>query len=175
MSQINDDAKLKLVSMRLSANPEATLVDDTEGIDGKLNLTKDGRKYYIAIFQDPTNPFGVERYRVISQQSDANNNPVWRSGYPSLIKQFIGKLIPGDLVTNTVEEYTVGLNTVSQYTCVVLKGESIETIFKQQGHELEPTHSESTDYDAMLDDIDDDDSSINNMQEAVKTTATTEA
>ena len=173
MSQIHEDAKLKLVSMRLSANPEATLVDDTDGIDGKLNLTKDGRKYYIAIFQDPSNPFGVERYRVISQQSDSAGNAVWRSGNPALIKQFVGKLIPGDLVTKDVEEYIVGDNTVSQYTCVVLKGESIETIFRQQGHEL--GSETDTDYDAILDDIDDDSSTINTMQETATAAAPQEA
>jgi len=171
MSTISEDAKLKLTSMRLSANPEATTVEDTDGIEGKLNLTKDGRKYYIATFQDPTNPFGVERYRVISQQTDSAGNAVWRSGNPAQIKQFVGKLIPGDIVSNEVEEYTVGDNTVNFYSCVVLKGENIETIFKQQGHEIGGTSDE--DYDAILDAIDEDESS--EQEETADTTETAEA
>jgi hypothetical protein len=153
MSQINENAKLKLTSMRLSANPEATVIDATDGINGKLNETSDGRAYYIATFQDPTNPFSTERYRVISQQTDSADNPVWRAGNPSLIKQFIGKTIPGDIVTKDVPSYHVGENEVSTYSCVVLKGENIETVFRQQGHELTETDAE---YDAVLDDIEDD-------------------
>jgi len=173
MSTINEDAKLKLTSMRLSANPEATTVEDTAGIEGKLNLTKDGRKYYIATFQDPTNPFGVERYRVISQQTDSAGNAVWRSGNPAQIKQFIGKLIPGDIVSKEVDEYTVGGNTVNWYSCVVLKGENIETIFRQQGHELGAAPTSDEDYDAILDSIDEESTEAETVEST--TEAATEA
>ena len=57
---ITTEAKLQLVSLRLSSNPESNVVEDTDGIDGQLNMTSDGRKYYIASFRDPENPFGVE-------------------------------------------------------------------------------------------------------------------
>ena len=33
-----ENAKLKLVSMRLSANPEATVIDATDGINGKATF-----------------------------------------------------------------------------------------------------------------------------------------
>jgi hypothetical protein len=150
MSTIDNQSQLKLTSIRLSANPETKAVEDTDGIDGMINLTKDNRKFYIATFQDPSNPFSTERYRVISQQTDSNDNAVWRAGNPSLIKQFLGKLIPGDIVTKDVKEYTVGTNIVSTYSCVVLKGENIETVFKQQGHELAEADEN---YDAVLNDI----------------------
>ena len=152
MSQINENAKLKLVSMRLSANPDATVIDAEDGINGKLNQTSDGRAYYIATFQDPSNPFSTERYRVISQQTNSAGDSIWKAGNPSLIKQFIGKLIPGDIVTKDVPAYYVGENEVTSYSCVVLKGENIETVFRQQGHELTDNDSE---YDALLDEMED--------------------
>ena len=61
LETISAEAKLLLTSLRLSSKPDATVVDDKDGIDGKLNLTSDGRMYYIATFRDPSNPFGVER------------------------------------------------------------------------------------------------------------------
>ena len=80
-------------------------------------------------------------------------------------------MIPGDIVSNEVEEYTVGDNTVNFYSCVVLKGENIETIFRQQGHEIGGTSDE--DYDAILDAIDEDESS--EQEETADTTETADA
>ena len=93
MNTINPNAELQLASVRLSGKADAQLVDDKDGVNGKLNLTSDGRKYYIAIFRDPSNPFGAERTRVIAQTTDSEDNPVWKAGNPSLIKQFVGKNI----------------------------------------------------------------------------------
>tara|TARA_Y100001973_G_C5199206_1_gene336444 strand:- start:2471 stop:2962 length:492 start_codon:yes stop_codon:yes gene_type:complete len=133
---ISNEAKLLLSGISLSNNPTATVVDDPDMSGGKINVTSDGRKYYLATFRDVNNPFAPERTRVISQTTDASNNPIWRAGNPSIIKQFVGKAIPADIVTRTVEPYTVGSNVVETYSCIVMKGESIKTIFKQQGHEL---------------------------------------
>ena len=133
---INDNAKLQLVSLRLSSNPDATVVKDEHGIDGKLNETSDGRKYYIASFRDPENPFGVERTRIFAQTTNSADEPVWKSGNPELIKKFVGKLVPGDIVTRQVDSYMVGDRAVDTYSCVVLKNESVTSVFKQQGHEI---------------------------------------
>ena len=136
MNTINPDAALQLVTVRLSAKADAQLVDDKDGVNGKLNLTSDGRKYYIAVFRDPSNPFGAERTRVIAQTTDSEDNPVWKAGNPALIKQFVGKNIPGDIVTKSVVPYTVDGREVMSYTSVVLKGETITSVFKSQGHQL---------------------------------------
>ena len=138
MSQnfINNDSKVLLEDIRLSANPDADVKDSKDGVNGKINVSEDGREYYISVFTDPSNPLAPERYRVISQTTDSNDNPVWRAGRPSKMKNFIGKVLPGDIITREVEEYEVGENTVSIYSCVVLKGESISTVFRQQGHEV---------------------------------------
>ena len=129
-------ARVLLEDIRLSGNPEATTEDYPQGIDGKINVSEDGRKYYMAVFTDPHNPLSAERYRMVSQTTDSAGNPVWKAGRPSKLKPFVGKQIPGDIVTREVEEYKVGENDVSIYSCVVLKGESISTVFRQQGHEV---------------------------------------
>ena len=137
LQTVATDAKLLLVNIRLSSKPDATVVEDKDGIDGKLNETSDGRKYYIATFRDPSNPFGVERTRVIAQTTDSSDNPVWKSGNPSMIKNFVGKQIPGDIVTRQVPSYMVGDRTVDSCSLVILKNESITSVFKSNGHDLD--------------------------------------
>ena len=149
---IPDGSMLLLTSMRLSGNTEQPTVDDKDGVEGKLNVTSDDRKYYVATFREEDNPFGIERNRVISQVMDSQGNATWRSGNPALIKKFIGKTIPAAIITRSVEPYAVGDNTVDTYSCVVLKGESISTIFKSQGHELsDAVHTFDDDLDAQDD------------------------
>ena len=133
---INEESKLLLTGVSMSNNPQATQVDDPDMPGGKINVTSDGRKYYLANFRDSSNPFAPERTRVISQTTNSAGQPIWRAGNPSVIKQFVGKTIPADIITRNVEPYSVGSNVVDTYSCIVMKGESIKTVFKQQGHEL---------------------------------------
>ena len=127
---------IQIVKLRLSSNPEATVIDTDNGVNGKLNETSDGRGYYLVEFKDPSNPFGQVRTRVIAQQFDSTGNPIWKAGAPDVIKNYVGKLIPGDIVTNDVEPYQIGDRTLTTYTCVILKGENVATAFKRQGHTL---------------------------------------
>ena len=138
---INPTSTIVLDSITLSRNPDKPVIDDETGVDGKLNQTSDGRGYCMAHFRDPNNPFAVLRTRVLQQQFDANGKPVWKSATPAQLKAWIGKSIPGDFVTRTVEEYTVNGNSATTYTAVVLKGESISSIFKAAGHELVNTQA----------------------------------
>lgn len=142
---INPDSKLKLVGIRLSGDETTKVVDDKSGVNGKLNETSDNRLFYIADFQDPENPFATTRSRIISQQFDSTGNAVWKGGSPSFIKNFIGKLIPGEIVTLDVPEFQIGERMVTTSTQVVLKGENILTIFRQSGHDLEDIESEIED------------------------------
>ena len=133
---IGDDAKLLLTGIHLSSNPTSTIVDDPDMPGGKINVTTDGRKFYLATFRDPSNPFAPERTRVVSQTTNATGEAMWRAGNPATIKQFLNKTVPADIVTRNVEAYTVGDNVVETYSCIVMKGESIKTVFKQQGHDI---------------------------------------
>ena len=127
---------LQLVGMRLSSNPTASVIDSVNGIDGKLNEMSDGRGYYLAVFTDSDDPFAQERSRVIAQQFDSSGNPIWKAGSPDKIAKFIGKRLPGAIVTRQVEPYQVGDTTQTVYTTVVLGAETIEQAFTRQGHEL---------------------------------------
>ena len=143
---INDGQQIKLVGISLSSNPNATVLDDSEtqgikGLEGKINETSDGRKYYLAVFQDLDNPFQATRFRVISQQFDSTGNPIWKGGDPAMIKNYIGKALPGAIVTKQVEPYEVQsqdgtAREVTSYTCVALKGENIVQLFNRAGHTL---------------------------------------
>ena len=138
---ISEDSNLLLVEMRLSRQPETARVEDKNGLlaaDGKryLNLTSDNRKMYIAVFRDPTDPFGSERSRVFSQNTDSSGgNAVWKKGKPEQIQKYIGKNVPAQIVTRDVVPYSVGNNSgIATFTCVVLKNENINSVFASQSH-----------------------------------------
>tara|TARA_R110002096_G_C14624702_1_gene724360 strand:+ start:2307 stop:2804 length:498 start_codon:yes stop_codon:yes gene_type:complete len=133
---INADSRLVLKSLRLSSNPAKPVVDMEDGVSGKINMTSDGRGYFIAEFQDPTNPFAVTRSRVMQQQKDSVGNAVWRGPSPRDLMSWVGKQLPGEFVSRQVEPYSIGDSTATSYTTVVLKNEMINTIFRQSGHEV---------------------------------------
>jgi hypothetical protein len=135
--QIMDSSVLKLTGIKLSSSANAKVTDSNyEKLGNKINLTSDDREYYIASFQDPTNPFGIERNRVFSQVSNSEGVKEWRGAHPSVIQNFVGKSVPAEIVTRKVPPYVIGERTLTTYTCVVLKSESIESVFRANGHDL---------------------------------------
>jgi hypothetical protein len=124
--QIMDSSVLKLTGIKLSSSANAKVTDS--------NYEK--LEYYIASFQDPTNPFGIERNRVFSQVSNSEGVKEWRGAHPSVIQNFVGKSVPAEIVTRKVPPYVIGERTLTTYTCVVLKSESIESVFRANGHDL---------------------------------------
>ena len=132
-----DSSVLKLTGIKLSSSANAKVTDSNyEKLGNKINLTSDDREYYIASFQDPTNPFGIERNRVFSQVSNSEGVKEWRGAHPSVIQNFVGKSVPAEIVTRKVPPYVIGERTLTTYTCVVLKSESIESVFRANGHDL---------------------------------------
>jgi hypothetical protein len=120
---------IKLTGLRLSSNPNAV-------VDGKFNVTSDGRKYLIAEFINPKNPFAGTIRRMIAQQFDSLGNAYWKVN-PSNLK--IGELYDGDVVTSKVEPYVIGDREVTTYTGVVFAHENIETVLKNANHQLAET------------------------------------
>ena len=158
---INQNQQIKLVGIALSSNPNATVLDDDstkgiKGLTGKINETSDGRKYYLAIFQDLDNPFLSTRFRVITQQFDNNGNSQWKGGDPVTIGNFVGKSLPGAIVTREVEPYSISSQdgterTANSYTAVALKGENIVQLFSRAGHTLVSSDTSSeTEMDIQL-------------------------
>lgn len=101
---------------------------------------KVSRQYYTAAFTNPANPFGKVVSRTFWQQHNADGTEAtWKAADPALVKDFVGKLIPGQIVSSKVEEYDIvneGTGEVRQastYTAVVLEGETAQSVFKASG------------------------------------------
>ena len=72
-------------------------------IDNKVS-----RQYYTATFANPANPFGKTVSRTFWQQHNIEGTETtWKTANPALVKTFIGKLIPGTIVSSPVEEYDI--------------------------------------------------------------------
>ena len=104
-------------------------------IDNKVS-----RQYYTATFANPANPFGKTVSRTFWQQHNIEGTEAtWKTANPSLVKTFIGKLVPGTIVSSKVEEYDIvnqgtgEVRTASTYTAVVLEGETAYSVFKAAG------------------------------------------
>lgn len=107
----------------------------------EVREAKDGRSFYSATFQDPSNPFGKTVTRNFWQQKNAAGEPVWRGGDPTEVKPFVGKLIPGEIKTAVVEPYEVtgtdgAARTANTYTTVILGAELAEQVFKSLNHPM---------------------------------------
>jgi len=135
---IKESSTVILEEVRLSNNPDSKRIASSDGINGEINVTEDGRQFYMAMFSDPANPFSSAKSRMIAQSTDSQGNPVWKSQRmrPTNIKKFVGTEIPGEIVTRSVDEYEIGDNVVAIYSAVVLKGESIKTVFNSNDHPL---------------------------------------
>ena len=64
-----------------------------------------------------------------------------KEGDPNQIKNYVGKALPGAIVTREVVPYDVTsqdgtVRTVNSYTCVALKGENIVQLFARADHDL---------------------------------------
>lgn len=108
---------------------------------GEVKIAKDGRGYYAASFQDPTNPFAKTVTRNFWQQKNAAGEPVWRGADPTQVKPFLNKTIPGYLATRKVQPYAItGSDNVERtadtYTTVILGNELDSQVFKALGHPL---------------------------------------
>lgn len=121
---------LKLVSV----SEVKTEKEGSSRSDGKVN-----RQYYTAEFNNPANPFGKSVRRTFWQQHNADGTLAeWRGANPKDVSKFIGKEIPGRIVSGTTEAYEIisyggEVREATTYTAVVLDGETPEAVFKASG------------------------------------------
>ena len=103
--------------------------------DGKIS-----RKYYTAYFMDALNPFAKKQQRNFFEDhaNDEGTATIWKSGDPAIVKQFIGKELPGQIVNCEVEPYMINDRSVTSFTTVLLDGERLSTILKQSNRILKP-------------------------------------
>lgn len=121
----------------LSANPTAKVVENTDGIGGKLNLAKDGALYCGVTLEDRSNPMKyVLRHVNYRQQKNSVGEWVWKGATPKNFAAMQGSKIKGQVFTEQVEPYDVNGREVSSYTTIVLQGENKETVFRNAGHPI---------------------------------------
>jgi hypothetical protein len=118
---------LKLVSI-------SEVKTEKERVDGKVS-----RQYYSAMFSNPSNPFSRTVSRVFWQQHNNDGTSAeWRGANPAEVRLFIGKLIPGQIVSSQVEAYDItgsdgAIREANSYTTVVFEGENPVAVFKAAG------------------------------------------
>jgi len=106
------------------------ILTETRTKDEKAN-----RQYYVAKFMDSLNPFAAVRQRTVFQDHNADGTiAFWKSGDPSIVKNYVGKEIPGQIVNVSVESYQIDGRDTNTFTTVLLDGESLKTILKQNNH-----------------------------------------
>ena len=99
---------------------------------------KKARQYYQAEFADSANPFAkvVKRVFFEDHTNDNGAETTWKVGNPEIVKQFLGKTIPGSILNVKVQPYTIGDRTVDNCTIVQLGSESINSAVRATGKRL---------------------------------------
>ncbi len=122
---MENQSSLKLITM-------SEVKTEKSRTDGKIS-----RQYYTAYFMDPMNPFAKQAQTNIWQDHNSDGTiAIWKSGDPSIVKQFIGKTVPGAIVNSEVEPYEIDGRIVETFTCVVLGHQTKAQAFKLAGHLL---------------------------------------
>jgi hypothetical protein len=127
-----------LEKIALSANPNAVIADNANGIDGKVNMTTVGRMYVVLHFLDTTNIFSHKKIsRVFMTDSKGN----WPGVSPDKFVAYIGKDLSSQvsIVTREVEPYDItnadgSVRSVNTYTMAVFSNEVVSVAFARAGH-----------------------------------------
>lgn len=129
--------KIVISNVALSANPQAKVVDSTDGINGKLNQASDGALYCVVSLEDQSNPTRfIKRTLAYRQQKNAQGVWAWRGATPKVFLGMKSRSIEGKSVTHTVEPYDVNGREVNSYTTIILTGETEASVFKNAGHPI---------------------------------------
>jgi hypothetical protein len=110
----------------------------------ECKTAKDGRLYFTAEFKSGSNPFLPSVRRMFSQTKDSNGAWYWKAANPDDIKVFIGKALPGEIITKKVVPYTIEdsdptkpAREVDNYTTVIFAGEEASKVLRSMGHILD--------------------------------------
>lgn len=126
----------KLVNIRLSSN--LPTIDVADGLDGKVSLTTNDKRFVILDFEDDQNIFKVSRK---SRTYWMGENDKWAGISPDKMKGYIGKNVPGEFVTVDVSPYPIKgddgqTRMVGRYTTFIMSHETVDTVVPNEGHDL---------------------------------------
>ena len=116
--------KLKLVAV-------SELKTEKRTKDKKAN-----RSYFSAKFVDIDNPFVGKTVNIFQIHKDDGKTTDWSGIDYHMAKSMVGQIVEGELVKANVEPYQIGENTFNTTTVVVLKGQSLADVVRQQGKKL---------------------------------------
>ena len=94
------------------------------------------RSYFSAKFVDIDNPFVGNTVYIFQIHKDDGKTTDWSGIDYATAKSMIGQIVEGELVKANVKPYQIGENTFSTTTVVVLKGQSLAEVVRQQGKVL---------------------------------------
>lgn len=117
-------SKLKLVAV-------SELKTEKRAKDQKAN-----RSYFSAKFVDIDNPFVGKTVNIFQIHKDDGKTTDWSGIDYHMAKSMVGQIVEGELVKANVEPYQIGENTFNTTTVVVLKGQSLADVVRQQGKKL---------------------------------------
>lgn len=103
----------KLARVRLSNNTEGEApIEYVDGVNGQVNVSKNGKKFVILEFEDDTNPLAIIRAQrnYWLNQNAAGDDTKWPGLAPNVLAtKVVGKVIPGEFRTFRIPEEEIEL------------------------------------------------------------------
>lgn len=99
--------------------------------DNKVNL-----QYFFITVADEGNPFTGHQVKITQRHSADGKTASWSGVDYNQAKALIGKQIEGEIVRAEVAPYQIEDRTATHFTCVVLKGQNLDSVLKQNGKKL---------------------------------------
>jgi len=132
---------IDIQGVRLSENPETIVEKDENGIEGKVNINKNGNKFVIIEIVDTSNFRKFHKRNLIYSTNDKGKWPALPPREMIIaLEEARNKKQPvrliGRTVTHNVQPYEIDGKTVSTYTTIVLSDENEITVFNASKHPI---------------------------------------
>lgn len=107
----------KLARIRLSNNTSGEnitdVVDFADGVNGQVNVSKNGKKFVVLEFEDDSNPFAIQRAQRnywLNQNADGQDTK-WPGYSPKVLaEKALNKTVQGEFRTFRIPEEEIDLN-----------------------------------------------------------------
>lgn len=139
---------LIILSIGLSDNPQAKVVETDGSKFNQMSAEKGGRLYLVQKMIDDRNPNSGIKTRLVSQDfNSVTGEPVWKQPVEWLRKA-VGKEIDGKFVREEVAPFQITskrivngvltevTNTATRFGAVVFGDETVKQVFHNNGHRL---------------------------------------
>lgn len=118
---------VKISKARLSANPETKVVAHPEGVNGQVNVTENGKKFYLYDMKVRVDRNTSKTERVMVWENEDGHFPFSAEEHD---EDFAGRQ-EGELELFDVDPYEVEGNTYDYVRLIVLKGEDRDRVLRR--------------------------------------------